>query len=821
MKYIFTLLSCLMIAVISQAQTKTGKISGTIIDGNSKTVEAATIALLKAKDSSVVKFSVANKDGKYAFENISDGRYLVSVTAVGHKKAFSEAFELTAAQDNVEVKTLELVPQAKAMNEVVVTAKKPLIEQKIDRTVVNVEASPTNVGSSALEVLEKVPGVTVDKDGNISLKGKQGVMVLVDGRPTYLSAQDLANMLSNMNSNQLEQIEVMTNPPAKYDAAGNSGIINIKTKKNKQFGYNGSVTLGYGQGRYHRTNEGINFNYRKGKVNLFTNLSHNYNRSYNDMVIERRILDENTKVLTSNFNQQEAMFNDFNSYNAKLGMDYFASKKTTIGVVFTGYSNPGKFGNNNLTLISDPNNHLDSQTRGAAIYNQNWRNFGTNLNFRQVLDSAGQELTADLDYVTYNSHKDQSLSSYYYNASGTPTNKPDTLLAALPQNINIYSAKADYVLPLKKGARFEAGLKTSYVKTDNNAQYDSIQYAKVVHDFGKSNYFQYQENINAAYANLNAPLSKKWNAQLGLRLENTNYKINQVTSHEKFDSSYTKLFPTMYLQYIVNDKNSFGLNYGRRIDRPDYQSLNPFKEYIDRYTYEQGNPYLRPQFSNGIELSHTYRNFLTTTLNYSKTTDIIQEVIEQKANGEDIQVYVKKANLAKQRQYGLSVNVSMPVTKWWNNNLYINVSDNKFEGIVNNSPVTIDAKMLMLNGSQQFKITKTFSAEISGFFRTAGVEGVIRSKPFGMMNVGFSKQILKDKGTLRLNIRDVFYTQQFRGVIKYSNVDANFVNSRDSRVVNIGFTYRFNKGKMSAGQKRRTGGASDEQNRVGGGNGGN
>ena len=477
MKQIFTLLSCLMITLISQAQTKTGKISGSIIDGNTRTVEAATISLLKAKDSSVVKFSVAGKDGKYQFENIGEGRYLVSVTAVGHKKAFSEAFELTAVNNKVDVKTIELIPQSKAMNEIVVTAKKPLIEQKIDRTVVNVEASPTNAGNTALEVLEKVPGVTVDKDGNISLKGKQGVMVLVDGRPTYLSAQDLANMLSNMTASQLDQIEVMTNPPAKYDAAGNSGVINIKTKKNKQFGYNGSVTLGFGQGVYPKTNEGVNFNYRKGKVNLFTNLSHNYRRTFNNLNIERRILDENTKVLTSNFNQHESMYNSFNSYNAKLGMDYFASKKTTVGVVFNGYSNPGEFGNNNLTLISDPYNNLDSQTRATALYKQNWKNFGTNLNLRQVLDTAGKELTADLDYVTYNSHKDQSLSNSYYDASGSTTHKADTLLAALPQNIRIYSAKVDYVQPLKKGAKFEAGVKTSYVKTDNNAQYDSIQYA--------------------------------------------------------------------------------------------------------------------------------------------------------------------------------------------------------------------------------------------------------------------------------------------------------------------------------------------------------
>ncbi len=251
----------------SFGQGKTGKITGTVIDGNTKTIESATISLLRAKDSSVAKMSVADKTGKYEFDGIPEGKYLVSISAVGHSKGFSEMIEITATNNNVVLKTIELVPQAKSIGEVTVTAKKPLIEQKLDRTIVNVEASVTNVGNSALEVLEKSPGVTVDKDGNISLKGKQGVVVMIDGRPSYLTGPDLANLLRSMSASQLDQIEIMTNPPAKFDAAGNSGVINIKTKKNKQFGYNGSITSGYTQGKYPRFNESANFNYRNGKFN--------------------------------------------------------------------------------------------------------------------------------------------------------------------------------------------------------------------------------------------------------------------------------------------------------------------------------------------------------------------------------------------------------------------------------------------------------------------------------------------------------------------------------------------------------------------------
>ena len=812
MKQIFILL---MIAgtLVSQAQTGKAKISGDVIDGNQKIIESATIALLRAKDSSTVKFSTADKSGKFVFENILSGKYLVSVSAVGHQKGFSEVFEISETS-SVQLKTIELIPQAKGMANVTVTAKRPLIEQKIDRTVVNVEASVTNVGATALEVLEKSPGISVDKDGNISLKGKEGVMVLIDGRPTQLGGTDLANMLRNMNANQLDQIEIMTNPPAKYDAAGNAGIINIKTKKNKQAGYNGSLNLGYTQGKYPKFNESFNFNYKEGKVNVFTNLSHNHRKNYNTLTINRNLLNENTKVLEKYFDQVANMINEGNSYNAKLGLDFFATKRTTYGVVFNGFSSPGTFHNNNRTLISDPNHDLINDTRATVDNAQSWKNFSTNLNFRTLLDTTGKELTADLDYIYYDSKNTQDLINSYFNASGDPTSKADTLIGSLPQNIKIYSGRMDYLQPLKGGARFEAGIKSSVVRTDNNAQYDSLQYGQTVHDFNRSNHFIYEENINAAYVNLNKQLNKKFGAQLGLRLENTNAKGRQITTGQTFDRHYTQLFPTAFLQYKANEKNNFGLNYGRRLRRPNYESLNPFIRFLDRYTYQQGNPDLKPQFSHNIELSHTYKNFLTTTLNYTRTTDIIQGVIEQK--GEE--AYAKQANIANQRQFGIAVSANNPITKWWTNSFYVNVFNNKFNGLVNNVPITVNATTLMLNGSQQFKFAKTWTAEVSGFFRTSGVEGVILVRPMGMLSTGISKQIMKDKGMLRLNVRDILLTQKTSAKSKYGNVDARFTESRDSRVVSFGFTYRFSKGKINNTRKRTNGSANEEQNRVGVGN---
>jgi iron complex outermembrane receptor protein len=812
MKKMMILLTILTLSIVSQAQNRIGKITGSVIDGNTKTIESATITLLRAKDSSVAKMSVADKTGKFTFEAVPEGKYMVSITAVGHNKGYSETIEITQANPSVTLKTVELVPVAKNLSVATVTAKKPLIEQKIDRTIVNVEASVTNVGNSALEVLEKSPGITVDKDGNISLKGKQGVVVMIDGRPSYLSGPDLANMLRSMSASQLDQIEIMTNPPAKYDAAGNSGVINIKTKKNKQFGYNGSLTTGYTQGKYPRFNEGVNFNYRNNKVNLFTSLNYNRNQKGEDLLITRNFRESTTKNILSIFDQNSSMKNESHFYSSKIGLDYTVSKKTTLGFVLNGFYNPSTWSSNTNTFIYNPNYVLTSQTKTYSRNDEKWKNFSSNFNLRTALDSAGQEITADLDYIQYRSTSKQPLVSSYYNNMGILTKTPDTLMGNLPQDITIYSGKADYTLPLKKGAKFEAGIKSSYVKTDNDANYDSLRNGQTLHDFNRSNHFVYQENVNAAYINYSRPLGKKWSGQFGLRIENTSAKGNQLTTGVQFNRSYTQLFPTVYLQYSADKNNQFVINYGRRINRPDYQDLNPFIHFLDRYTFEQGNPNLKPQFSHNIELSHTYKGFLTTTLNYSTTTDIIQQVIEQ--NELNNETFIKKANIATRNQVGIAVSAYKQINKWWSGNIYMNFANNHFKGVVNNENISIGIGMLMVQAQQQFKWGKGWGAELSGFYRSKGLEGVIFIKPIAQVNAGFSKQVLKNKGSVRLNFRDIFAGSKFKGYSKYGNVDAKFTDINDSRAVSLSFTWRFNKGKLKASSGKKEGGASDEQERV-------
>lgn len=800
------------LSLSSLAQQKTGKITGVVTDGSAKVLESATITLLRAGDSTVAKISVADRTGAYSFEDVPAGRYIVSISAVGHQKGWSAPVEVSGGAEVVTVKTIDLIPEAKTISAVTVTAKKPLIEQKPDRTVVNVEASVTNVGNSALEVLEKSPGVTVDKDGNISLRGKQGVQIYIDGRPSYLSGADLANLLKSMSSSQLDQIEIMTNPPAKYDAAGNAGVINIKTKKNKMFGFNGSLTTGYTQGRYGRFNESGNFNYRNGKFNLFSSLNYNSNKNEQELFIYRNFRETSTKNILSIFDQEAKMNNKSEYYNAKAGFDYNASKKTTLGIVLNTYYNPSNWTSNTVTSIFDPQRVFQSQTMTLSSNTEKWKNYSGNFNFRTTIDTAGQELTGDLDYMKYSSASTQPLTSAYFDAHGLPVGRIDTLNGALPSDIRIASAKLDYTKPLKKGAKFEAGLKSSFVKTDNNAMYDSIINGQSVHDYNRSNHFVYDENINAAYVNYSQPLNKKWNAQIGLRLENTIAKGKQLTTGVNFSRNYTQLFPTAYLQYAMNEKNQFVLNYGRRVERPDYGDLNPFIHFIDRYTFEQGNPNLAPQFSHNVELSHTYKGFLTTTVNYSKTKDIIQQVLEQ--NEATHETYIRRANIASQEQVGLTVTAYKEIKKWWTASVYANLAYNRFKGLVNNEPVDLDIAMYLVQVQQQFKWGKGWAAEVSGFYRSKGLEGVLFIKPIAQVNAGFSKQVMKNKATLKLSFNDIFAMSVFRGYSQYGTVDARFKNVNDRQTAGLSFNWRFNKGKLKASGSRHEGSASEEANRV-------
>ena len=706
--------------------------------------------------------------------------------------------------------------QSQELKEVKVVAKKKFVEQKIDKTVINVDAAISNTGTTALDVLEKSPGVMVDKDGNISLKGKQGVMVMIDGRPTYLSGAELANLLRGMESSQLEQIEIMTNPPARYDAAGNSGVINIRTKKNKMKGFNGSVTAGVTQGRLTRTNENLSLNYRTSKINLFSNLSYGYNNNFHELSIYRRFKndDESTRAIF----EQLATHNSIrHNRNFKLGLDYYLDKKTTLGVVLSGFSNPSKYKGFNKSFLQNASSELDSIVESRLVGEDKWQNGAVNFNIRHLYDSTGKELTADFDIIKYDVSNTQDFSNISFSPSMVKQ-FDDRLLGDLPMKIDIYSAKMDYTKPLKKGAKFEAGVKSSYVVTYSKANYFNVIAGEGKPDYTKTNFFRYKENINAAYINYNRKLGNKLEMQTGLRFENTNYSGfqhgNPTREDSSFQKSYNGIFPTVYLTYEADKNNKIGFSIGRRIDRPRYEDLNPFQFFIDKYTFGRGNPYLKPQYTNNVEISHTFKGFLTTTANYSYTKNMFADVFDQEG---EYATVVTNGNIGRRHNAGVSMSAQVPFAKWLNSNFYVNYNYTRYEGQLVGDDFQVEGGNFTANVNNQFNFQKGWGAEISGWMRTRGIEGQVITLPMGALNAGISKQILKGKGTMKLSIRDIFFTQPAEGDINFKTTEAHFRSHWDSRQANFSFTYRFGK-PMKGNVPQRREKVTEEQNRVGGSN---
>jgi hypothetical protein len=819
------LITLLFIAVCSFANAQTsGKISGSVQDQQGKNLSGISISLLKARDSALAKLAVTDKNGQYEFVNVKDGKYLLAFSSVGYAKQLSKQIEISAENNTVSIPAVSLAEASKDLAGVTIQSKKPLIETKLDKTIVNVDASPTNAGSTAMDVLEKSPGIQVNNDGAISLRGKQGVIIMVDGKPTYLSPTDLANLLKNMPASALDQIEIMTNPSSKYDASGNSGIINIKTKKGKNDGFNGNFMIGATTSIYKldgttylmpKSQNSFNFNYRKNKINFFGNYNPNFFRGRNTMEINSKQIDPRDGLLKGYTDQvTKFKFGNFNQ-TLKLGLDWYADKKNVFGVVASGFLFNGHPTPVTIADMKDVNKDLKKRLITNTDNDISFKNFTGNLNWKHTFDSTGKELTADFDYVRYSNLSEMMLTTDIYNASLQNIGQTK-LQGYLPSNINIYSFKSDYTVPVKNG-RIEAGIKLSYVKTDNLVDYKLYDGVNWFQDEIRSNHFIYEENINAAYISFNKQI-KKWTMQAGLRVENTIAHGNQIVTKQSFNRDTTNLFPTAFVSYAANQKNTLTLSFGRRILRPNYQDLNPFTFFLDTLSYRQGNIYLRPQYTNNIELSHAFMGKFITTLSYNQTDDVISQIIKpKKESGGEIR-YLTPDNVSNLRNMALSITAPIPVAKWWNMNLFGNVFNNKYKGQLDSIKVDVSYTSFMINLTNSFTIAKGLTGEISGFYRSKGVDQLTRIEPVYQMSLGLQKQIMEGKGTLRLNIRDPFAWQKFEGYNQYGYVDMRFANRPDTRQVTATFSLRFGKSTQPQPQRRRSGSSQEEQSRVGQGN---
>ena len=798
---LFSLLAALVSAQSPGSQKVT--ISGTFHSGEN--LSNATIDLIKTADHSIQKTEIIDENQNFTFTEIPAGNYIIQLSQNGEQIYSGHAFE---ALSDVNLGILEITAETQQLKEVSVTKAKQYIERQDGKLILNVENSISSTGSSAFEILEKAPGVKVDNNDNISLRGKSGLIVQIDGKPTPMTGSNLANYLRGIPSGAIEKVEFITNPSSKYDAAGSS-IINIKMKKDKRKGTNGSISTAYGQGKYPKNNNSLSLNHRNKKINVFGNYNFAYRETFSELRLNRKFY--NNGKFTGAYDQVNYFPTAFRNHLARVGADYAANDKHTFGIVVGGVINHISPDGQNNSDVFDQNLAKISRFSTKSNASENWKNGSVNLNYKFAVDIVGTALTVDADYADYSNKIRQDYETNYFNFNNTEALPQYLLHGDLDGKLELYSAKTDFTTALKQGIKLETGIKSSYVKADNNLAFYNRSFGQSELDPTKSNHFIYKENINAAYANVGKEFGK-WNFRIGVRVENTNITGDQLMGNNSFRDDYTQIFPSAFASYAINEKNGIEFNYSRRIQRPGYDQLNPFKFYLDPSTYQEGNPYLKPEKTHAFELTHSLNQRIFTTLSFSRTTDNITENISPSPTESQVTVQTNR-NLERVDVYGLYIVFPQQITKWWETTNNINFYIGSYSGTIANTTLS-NAGNLTWNANtvNNFTLGSGFTAELVGNFRGKELHAFDVIKPIWFMHTGIQKKFA-NKSTLKLALTDIFNSWKFRANVKFTGYNENFTLTRDSRVATLTYTYPFGNGTTTA--NRKTGSADDLKQRAG------
>ena len=774
---------------------------GIVTDINGKPLEFVSILVTDTADSNQFTGTATNVDGKFEFNKINYATYIITASVVGYKTTKTDV--ITGSSDSIVIVMEEATT---TMNEFTLTEKPNRIEMEPGKIIMMVENSTMTAGNNALDMLRKMPGVFVDNDGNISIRGKAGVNLYLDGRPTYLNGSQLKNFLKTLMATNISKIEVITQPDAKYDAEGNAGIINITLIKKMTLGFNGTVEGWYIQGIYPKGGGSFSFNYGKGKWNIFGSYSFTHWHGV--------IQPHNERNIDSTFYVQDYRGQPIeNSHNVKLNMDYDISKKVVFGTginFMVGHSNWK--GATRSTFTNLTTNVIDS-TQIVDDWT-GWTNYNATLNFNTTwkIDSLGQKLSVNADGGTYLEFVEGRYKYTFLDQwGGVYRTAPDRNYNQAPA-LYLVSGKVDYENPhLFKILKFEAGIKSSYVTNEANVQYRTFDAANneiPIPDM--SNHFLYEENINAVYISLKYNI-KKWAFNAGLRGEHTNTTGRQLTTGQVNRQNYFSLFPSAGIAWNPSDNHSVNFMYSRRIDRPEYSELNPFIYTMDNYSSFQGNPFLLPQFSNNLELSYTMFQAFTLTTSYTQINNNIMDVFRVDSLNSQRLIYTN-VNLGETHNFSASGSLMMPIGKW----CYFMVNGSAIYNSTIDQALNINRQGWygMFSGYFEFTLPAKFTIELNGWAMTPQAVGQAVTKAVGEVGIGVSKKLFKDQLTLKAGLTDIFLTTPFRSTITTQNGENVYSEFRwDSRRFTFSASFKFGRAIKNANQKEK----DELLDRVGGG----
>lgn len=794
--FVLLLLALPGLAPRATAQTTA---TGAVLDQAGQPLAFATAVLLQLPDSAVANSQTTTEQGTYAFDGVRPGRYCVKALLLSYASARCAAF--VVANEPVTVPTLRLNAAATALKEVTVVGTPPVLEQHADRTVVNVSHLNT-AGETALDILKKAPGVTLDKDDNVVYRGSAGVNVMIDGKLTYLSGAVLSNYLKSLPASALSQLELLPNPPASLDAAGTAGVLNIKLRRSQLPGLSGTYTLGLGQGRFEKSWAGTNLAYNVGKVRLFARLDGGRYNSFNRLTMERLIRD-------SVFSQENYWRPLLYTGTYAVGADVALTAQQNIGVQLRGSADQTTALSTSNSATTDAAGNSAGRRQMSNPQNSTGTNQAVNLYYRWALDSAGRELSADADYVRYTSAKDQSFNNRVF-AAGSEQGQPAEQLRSTASSATIIrAAKVDYVHPFVGSKwRAETGAKTSWVTSHSAIRFDKLAGGEWQLDGLRTNQFQYEERINAGYVSVNAAFDRL-ELKTGLRGELTQTTGTPAVG-SRVDRRYFQLFPSAFASYKLSERDQVSASVSRRITRPAYQSLNPFLNYTDFYTAQQGNPVLAPSLSQSFVLNYLHGNFQVLSFSYLRETNSVNEVVTQ--NDATKVSTSTPQNLAEASTLTLSSGGHTDITKWWGVDNQLSGSYSQVRTRVEGNAVDLASYNWAASSEHTFVLPKQYKLLVGGRYDSPAVQGLFYTKASGAVNLGLKKQLWAEKASLSLRVSDVLSTSRFRSTLRYNNVNQTWNNQWESRRVSLVFTCKIGNGKTQA---RRPAASSDEEGRVG------
>lgn len=779
-------------------------ITGKITDEEKKPVEFAVVALLNAADSSLVKGAITGTDGSFAIENISAGKYLVSASMTGYAKTWTAPFE---AQAPIALPDIVL-PATKEMQEVAIVSAQPLLVQKAGMLIMNVENSPVRITGTAFDLIGKAPGVVIDQNGNITLKGKAGVNVYLDGKNTYLSGEQLKNYLQNIPAQSVVRIEIITNPSAKYDAQGNSGIINIITQKGSRQGFNGALYVNGGAGELFRTNDGVSFNYGKPKYNIYG--KYDFGRSSR---LERHHIDKSVPYegRTTYFRQSTLMYMRPFSHTLRFGIDFTPNENTSWGVQVNGMRHNANIDTDNYSEIIQPDSGNFQSLNQVNHLRGKFTNGGAGVFFRSQLDTTGTEISASADYLVYYDRTKETYDLQFMDGFGNNSGELLRQRSRSGSDIDIYVGQVDFTKPIGKKFKLETGLKGSYVENSSDIAFEIENNSVWENDSTRTNLFIYKEQISAAYLNTTTTFGKT-EIMAGLRSERTFSDGFSPTTGQELKRSYTEFFPSLFITQPIGEKHSLNFSVSRRINRPPYETLNPFLFYLDQFTYKAGNPFLQPEFTWIGEIAYSYDNFIFINGNYSRTLESMTDVSLQ-VDSTGI-IYQTTVNLNSLEMAYLEAAITQNITNWWINEANISATYARYRSELGGSSFDHHKTTLNVYANETFVLAKDWKIQVSGWYQSAMYYGFFYFKPMGGVDLAISKNFFKNKLQCSLNATDIFHTQRLGIISKFDTQDILVNHIPDSRSVVLRLRYSFGNAKAARKTQFKSS-ADDLKNRAG------